>query len=72
MLTEIRVKTAPKLYRRKKEGQQYWCKIGTRINWNGLSDCLYLQPRVDGRSHYKTLKAFLEQYENLDGSAIQP
>jgi hypothetical protein len=53
---------------------------GNRYSWDGktcswprrghMGDCVHLRPYWDGRSHYKTLAAFLREYETTDGEPI--
>jgi hypothetical protein len=52
-----------KLYRRKRDGQRYWVRIGEttfHAQW-GLS--VYLIPYCDGRSHWKSVERFNAEFE---------
>lgn len=56
-------------YVRKKDGQVYWSDLKTTRFAHG--EYIYLVPHGHGRSHWKSLIAFKDQYTNLDGSKIE-
>lgn len=60
------------LVRRKRDGNLYtWNgSTGLQPNFSRRGPCVYLIPKWEGRSHYKTETRFRAEYTREDGSPI--